>query len=228
MLTIWGRANRYCDGIARREFLRVGALGAGALGLTLADVLRLQAEPAGDAGLRGKKSVIMVFLPGGPPHLDMYDLKPEAPAEFRGEMFLLRGQVVEAVRDEPLPEAGQRFEMEHYYRCKLLLAESGQEAVVYARTVPPAWKLGEPIQDRASASSSRTTTNGIMISTTGVPPAAARASAASSSALTWVRYSPSWSTASRTPRTPSIGFCSRQLRAASRRAAPSSVSSTPW
>jgi len=79
MLTFYSRGTgRTCDGVSRRDFLRIGALSAG--GLTLADVLRLRAETG-----TGPKSVIMVYLPGGPSHIDMYDLKPDAPAEYRGE-----------------------------------------------------------------------------------------------------------------------------------------------
>src|SRR5262245_40698527 len=83
MLTIWGdRGPTFCDGIARRAFLKVGALGLG--GLTWGELLRLQAQ--GSAERRSApKSVIMVYLFGGPSHLDMYDLKPDAPAEYRGE-----------------------------------------------------------------------------------------------------------------------------------------------
>ena len=80
MLDIRGDRRRFCDGVHRRDFLKVGALGAA--GLTLADVLRLRA----DARTSGSpKAVIMVCLPGGPSHLDTYDLKPDAPAEIRGE-----------------------------------------------------------------------------------------------------------------------------------------------
>src|SRR5690242_20721670 len=65
--------------LSRRSFLRFGSLGLG--GLMLADFLRLRAE--------GKtprtKSVIMVLLRGGPSHIDMYDMKPDAPEEIRGE-----------------------------------------------------------------------------------------------------------------------------------------------
>ena len=89
MLTFWGGSRQVCDGVSRRDYLRVGALGAGAFGLSLADVLRLQAAPAtvpGTTGRRTKdKAVIMVFLPGGPSPIDMYDPKPDAPAEYRGE-----------------------------------------------------------------------------------------------------------------------------------------------
>jgi hypothetical protein len=82
VLTLWGHNHRYCDGVNRREFLRLGALGLG--GLTLADLLRQQAR-AQDAGQPTKpKSVIYVVLGGGPSHIDMWDLKPDAPDEYRG------------------------------------------------------------------------------------------------------------------------------------------------
>ncbi len=83
MITFQGQRRSFCDGIARRDFLTLGALGAG---LTLADALRLQAaQPAKKSGSTTPKSVIMVYLPGGPSHIDMYDPKPDAPVEFRGE-----------------------------------------------------------------------------------------------------------------------------------------------
>ena len=78
MLSVFGRGTRLCDGITRREVLRVGGLAFG--GLTLADVLR-----ARDAGASRAKSVIMVWLRGGASHIDSYDPKPDAPAEIRGE-----------------------------------------------------------------------------------------------------------------------------------------------
>ena len=75
-----GRSGRYCDGVARRNFLQIGALAIG--GMTLADLLR--AEEA--AGVRNsQKAVINIHLSGGPSHQDMFDLKPEAAHEFRGE-----------------------------------------------------------------------------------------------------------------------------------------------
>jgi len=79
MLKILGASHRYCDGVSRRSFLQVGGLAVG--GLTLADLM------AGDAASREKrhKSVIMVYLSGGLPHQDTFDLKPDAPAEVRGE-----------------------------------------------------------------------------------------------------------------------------------------------
>jgi hypothetical protein len=82
MLTVWGpRQPAFCDGRSRRSFLRAGALGLS--GLSLADLLRAQARGAASGPLFAK-SVILVILPGGPSHIDMYDPKPEAPAEVRG------------------------------------------------------------------------------------------------------------------------------------------------
>jgi hypothetical protein len=81
MLTIAGRGeSRFCDGVSRRDFLRIGGLALG--GLTMPQLLRAEAS----AGVgRSHKAVIMVFLAGGPSHQDMFDLKPDAPAGIRGE-----------------------------------------------------------------------------------------------------------------------------------------------
>ncbi len=79
MLRFSGRQFRHCDGLTRREVLRVGALGLG--GASLADLLRLQAS--GNPPAR-PKSVIYIVLDGGPSHIDMWDLKPDAPSEYRG------------------------------------------------------------------------------------------------------------------------------------------------
>src|SRR5438270_5295414 len=83
MLRFLGSAQGFCDGVSRRNFLQIGAFGAG---LTLADMLRAKAaNTATKQGTRSQKAAIMIYLPGGPSHMDMYDLKPEAPSEFRGE-----------------------------------------------------------------------------------------------------------------------------------------------
>lgn len=80
MLSLFGTPKRFCDGVNRRTFLKIGALGMG--GLALPDLLR--AESA--SGIRSShKAIIMVYLPGGPPHQDTFDLKVDAPSEIRGE-----------------------------------------------------------------------------------------------------------------------------------------------
>src|SRR5258708_1901497 len=83
MLTIFGRKQRFCDGVSRRSFLKIGAFAFGAYHLSLADVLR--AETAAGQSHSSHKAVINIFLGGGPPHQDMWDIKSEAPKEIRGE-----------------------------------------------------------------------------------------------------------------------------------------------
>ncbi len=83
MLSIYGPAARgFCDGVSRRGFMTIGALGLGAASLRLDQILR--AEDAAGKTSRSK-GVINIFLGGGPPHQDMWDLKPNAPVELRGE-----------------------------------------------------------------------------------------------------------------------------------------------
>src|SRR5438270_3905053 len=82
MLDFIGRGPRNCDGVSRRCFLKVGALAVG--GLSLPGLLRRRAVAAPGTS-KPRKSVILLWLAGGPSHIDMYDLKPSAPAEFRGE-----------------------------------------------------------------------------------------------------------------------------------------------
>jgi len=77
-------------GLSRRAFFQVGALGLG--GLSLVDLLRFKANGAVRADT-AEKSIIMVYLPGGPSHIDMYDLKPDAPVEIRGEFQPIRTNV---------------------------------------------------------------------------------------------------------------------------------------
>src|SRR5207247_10922128 len=75
---------------SRRSFLTVGGLTFAGLGLSLADVLRAEAA----TGKRlGHKAVINIFLAGGPPHQDMWDLKTDAPAEIRGEFKPIKTKV---------------------------------------------------------------------------------------------------------------------------------------
>ena len=79
MLNIRGNRQQFCDRVDRRDFLSIGTLGLS--GLTLPGLLRAEAA----SGKSSHKSVIMIYLTGGPPHQDMVDLKPNAPSEIRGE-----------------------------------------------------------------------------------------------------------------------------------------------
>src|SRR3569623_1704305 len=86
--------NNTCDQfrrVHRRDFLRAGGLGL--CGLTMLDVLRAQGSAAPAARGAKAKHLICVWLGGGPPLTDMFDMKPNAPAEFRGEFRPIRSNV---------------------------------------------------------------------------------------------------------------------------------------
>jgi hypothetical protein len=99
------QGTQHCDGLTRREVLRLGSIGLG--GLTLPTLLHLQqtaAASARSAPKAGKaKSVILLFLSGGPSHLDMWDLKPQAPAEIRGTFQPIATKVPGTQISEYLP-----------------------------------------------------------------------------------------------------------------------------
>src|SRR5881396_1997195 len=115
MLSIPGKAGATCDGFSRREFLRVG--GAGMLGISLGDILQLQAlaetqaSPAKLSPGWGKaKSVIFVFLQGGPSHIDIWDPKPEAPSNIRGEFKPLKSNVPGIWLSEVMPQLAKQMD----------------------------------------------------------------------------------------------------------------------
>lgn len=94
----------YCDGVRRRDFLRIGALGA--FGLHLPGFLRLAEAGRIAEGPDGKgkaKAAIFINLGGGPSHLDTFDPKPDAPAEFRGEFAPIDTAVAGLRISEHLP-----------------------------------------------------------------------------------------------------------------------------
>ena len=98
MLDFIGRGQRTCDGINRRSFLRVGSLAVG--GLTLPGLLRLRAEGVARSS---RRAVIQIWQAGGPSHIDMYDLKPNAPTEVRGEFKPIATSVTGIRIGEHLP-----------------------------------------------------------------------------------------------------------------------------
>jgi hypothetical protein len=111
MFSILGAGQRFCDGLSRRSFLKIGAFGAG---LTLADMLRQRshAEPgrAPTATRTSNKAAIMVYLPGGPSHMDMYDLKPNAPTEYRGEFRPIQTNVPGVQICEHMPRQARMWD----------------------------------------------------------------------------------------------------------------------
>ena len=149
MLTLQGRpyaATDFCDRLSRRNFLKIGTLGLG--GLTLPQLLR--AEARGRHRGSSHKSVIMIYLVGGPPHQDMFDLKPDAPQEIAGPWRPIATNVP-GIRDlRGLPAAG---------------ADHGQAGRRSAR-----WSATRPITtpSRSSTATTRASRR---------PPAAGRSSA---------------------------------------------------
>ncbi|MGL6075377.1 MAG: DUF1501 domain-containing protein [Fimbriiglobus sp.] len=107
MFRFLGGSGRFCDGVSRRNFLQIGAFGAG---LTLADSLRLQAASAKTGKKTRQKSAIFVYLGGGPSHLDMWDLKPDAPAEIRGEFKPISTNVSGIQISEHMPMQAKIFD----------------------------------------------------------------------------------------------------------------------
>jgi hypothetical protein len=115
MISIPGTPGSTCDGWSRREFLRVG--GVGLLGLSLADILRLQAradsapaDPKLKSGWGKAKSVLFIFLQGGPSHIDIWDPKPDAPSNIRGEFKPIKSVVPGIWLSEIMPLLAQQMD----------------------------------------------------------------------------------------------------------------------
>lgn len=131
MLSLLGsRSSRFCDGQSRRGFLRLGALGLG--GLALPDLLRAEAAPSASK----KKSIIMVFLPGGPPHQDMWDLKMDAPSEIRGEFRPISTKVPGIQVCELFPKMAAM--MDKFSIIRSIVGSTGQHAAEQCLTGRPA------------------------------------------------------------------------------------------
>ena len=105
MLQLVGSKSKFCDGISRRSFLNVGSLALG--GLSLPQLLKAD-ELSGNKTRH--KSVIMIFLPGGPSHLDIWDLKPDAPIEIRGEFQPIQSSIPGFPICEHLPKFAQNLD----------------------------------------------------------------------------------------------------------------------
>jgi hypothetical protein len=113
MLSILGQQGRLCDGVTRREFLQVG--GMGLLGLTLPNFFALQSVQADggsnkEAGFGKAKQVIFIFLQGGPSHIDIWDPKPEAPDNVRGQFKPIKTNVPDIYLSETMPLLTQQMD----------------------------------------------------------------------------------------------------------------------
>ena len=113
MLTIPGRRGSLCDGPTRRELLRVGSVGL--FGLNLANFFQWQklqgaSRLEGARGFNSAKSVIMIFLQGGPSHIDIWDPKPDAPSSIRGEFKPINTNVSGIQLSETMPMLAQQMD----------------------------------------------------------------------------------------------------------------------
>ena len=116
MLSIPGKQGHLCDGFSRRELIRIG--GAGMLGMSLSSMMRLDAEAAAlgvtehakVGGFGAAKSVILLYLQGGPSHIDIWDPKPDAPANVRGEFKPIRTNVPGIFLSETMPKLAQQMD----------------------------------------------------------------------------------------------------------------------
>jgi hypothetical protein len=86
-----GLTRKYCDGLSRRSFLTLGVAGMASVGLP--QILRAREQSASAHGLKRDTAVILLWLDGGPSHMDLYDLKPEAPEAYRGIWMPMRTRV---------------------------------------------------------------------------------------------------------------------------------------
>ena len=117
MLTIQGRRQTLCDGVSRRSFLKIGGFAFGSQVLSLPQILRAQ----GASGSSSRhKAIINVFLGGGPPHQDMWDIKTDAPAEIRGEFSPIKTNVPGIEICEVFPQLAQMMD-----KCVVIRSVTG-------------------------------------------------------------------------------------------------------
>ena len=126
MLVIPGKSGHTCDGPTRREFLRVGSLGI--FGISLSQALALRDAHAataaadalgGGAGFGRANSVILLFLQGGPSHIDIWDPKPEAPTNIRGDFSAIDTKVPGIRLSETMPLLAEQVD-----KCTLIRSMS--------------------------------------------------------------------------------------------------------
>ena len=124
MLTIQGPKQRFGDDLTRRSLLKIGAFGAG---LTLTDLLRGRADAATAPRC---KSAIMIWLWGGASQIDMYDLKPDAPVEFRGEFKPIATNVPGVQICEHMPLQAQMWDKLAVIRSVVSILDEHDDACV--------------------------------------------------------------------------------------------------
>ena len=144
MLNIFGKTSRreasFCDGMARRSFLKVGGMACG--GLSLAQLLRAEALNGRGSNHR---AIINIYMPGGPSHIDLWDLKPQAPKEIRGEFRPIHTNVPGIEICELFPRVAQM--MDKFVPIRSIADADGRHDAYQCMT---GWKsqAGEPREGR--------------------------------------------------------------------------------
>src|SRR5205814_639687 len=113
MLNLPGHRGCNCEGPTRREVLRIGSIGLMGLSLPHFFFWRANAAASKYAGARGweaAKSVVMIFLQGGPSHLDIWDPKPDAPSNIRGEFKTIKSKIPGVHLTEVMPKLAQQLD----------------------------------------------------------------------------------------------------------------------
>lgn len=129
--------SNFCDGIQRRQFIKLGGLALG--GLSLPQLLR--AESVAKIG-SSQKAIIMIYLPGGPSHLDMYDLKPDAPSEIRGEFKPIGTNVPGIQICEHMPRLARMMD-----KCVILRSLIGSDGLHNGDICVSGWpRQGQDVQ----------------------------------------------------------------------------------
>jgi hypothetical protein len=107
MLKLFGPKSKMCDGVSRREFMRIGGIGLG--GLSLPALLRAREEKILQPKARAK-SIILLFNTGGIPHHETWDPKPDAPKEIRGAFGAIPSRTPGLMVGELMPKTAQLTE----------------------------------------------------------------------------------------------------------------------
>ncbi len=138
MLTLVGNErHRFCDGLSRRNFLKIGALSFGASTLTLPQLLKAETS-VGQSPSSRHKAVINVFLGGGPPHQDMWEIKTDAPSEIRGEFRPIATNVPGIEICEVFSKLAQRMD-----KCAVIRSVVGAEDRHDAYQCYTGWRFNE-------------------------------------------------------------------------------------
>ena len=127
------KKSHLCDGLHRRAMLQMGA--AGVFGLTMADFLRADTRSALDPSYR-KRSIVNVWLAGGPSHLDTFDMKPDAPVEFRGEFNSIATRMPGVQICEYMPKIAERMDRMALIRSMTGTVDS-HDGAICATGYPP-------------------------------------------------------------------------------------------